>query len=118
MNGVTQELSHSQEQYLRVIYELSKTKPAVLQIDVARRLGRSKPSVCRAIALLRQKGLLDPAGRELVLTTKGMALAERSARIRERMREVLLQFGVDPDTAPDSAEEIAWLLGEAHSPQS
>ena len=46
----------SEEMYLETIYLLSKTLPVVRSIDVAADLGYAKPSVCRAIKLLQQRG--------------------------------------------------------------
>lgn len=110
MSGIAMELSHSQEQYLRVIYELSRTKTVVFQVDVVRMLGRSKPSVCRAVALLRRKGLLEPECRELVLTAEGLALEQRLHRAREQMRAVLERLGVPPDVMDVGMEETVGLL--------
>lgn len=107
MRGVSAELSHVQERYLRAVYEISKTKPRVFQADVARVLGRSKASVCRAVVLLRRKGLLEPDRRDLVLTAEALALEQRLHRARERLRAVLEQFPGDAA----GMEELAFLLG-------
>lgn len=111
MSGAPAELSHAQEQYLRTIYELSKTKPQVFQADVAHAIGRSKASVCRAVVLLRRKGLLEPDCRELVLTAEALALEQRLHRIREQMRAALEQLGVSAGAMDVGMEELACLPG-------
>lgn len=110
MRGTLETLSHSQERYLRTIYELSAVKPLVYQRDVVQRLGCSKPSVCRAVALLREKGLLEPDRRELVLTAEALALEQRLHRARERMRAALEQADASRDTESADMESLARLL--------
>lgn len=111
MNGGPVELSHAQERYLRTVYELSQTRPQVLQADVARALGRSKPSVCRAVALLRRRGLLEPDGRGLVLTAEARELEQRFHCAREQMRAALERLGVSADAAGAGMEELVRVLG-------
>lgn len=112
MNGALAALSHSQEQYLRTIYELSAVKPLVYQRDVVQKLGCSKPSVCRAAALLRKKGLLEPDRRELVLTAEALALERRLHRAREQMQAALEHMDILQGVEPAGMEELARLLGE------
>lgn len=104
-------LSHAQERYLRAICQLYETKPRVLQADVARALGRSKPSVCRAVALLRQQGLLEEGRQELVPTAEALALEGRLRRVRERLRAALEGVGLPSGTGEAGLEELARLLG-------
>ncbi|WP_295578780.1 metal-dependent transcriptional regulator [uncultured Oscillibacter sp.] len=60
-------LTPSQEAYLHTVCRLGEAGDTVLQRDVAQAMGRSKPSVSRAVGLLRRRGLLAP-GRALTLT--------------------------------------------------
>ena len=76
----------SQGKYLQAISRLSRGgQRPVLQRDVVRDLGCSKPSVCRAAALLRQRGWLEPDQRALILTPEGREWALRLCRARRRL---------------------------------
>ena len=93
-------LNESAEMYLETIYTLSQAQPSVRSIDVAEALGYSRPSVSRAVGLLKNDGYLtmDSDG-FLVLTDKG---AETAGRIYERhtiLTAALMALGVDPETA-------------------
>ena len=52
-------LQESGQMYLETIYVLSKEKKAVHSIDVSEHMGYSKPSVSRAIGLLKQGGYVE-----------------------------------------------------------
>ena len=92
----------SQGRYLQAICRLSGDgRRPVLQRDVVRWLGCSKPSVSRAAALLRQKGWLEPARRDLVLTAAGREWAMRLCRARHRLETL----GV-PETAAAPAAAV------------
>ena len=52
------QLQESGEMYLETIYLLSKQKAAVRSVDVAEEMGYSKPSVSRAVGLLKNGGFL------------------------------------------------------------
>lgn len=102
----------SAENYLEAILALSEKGP-VRSIDVAQHLSFSKPSVSRAMSLLRENGyvLMDDSG-FLTLTDAGMEIA---ARIYERHRLLtkwLIQLGVAPDVAAADACKIEHDLSE------
>ena len=71
-------LLESGEMYLETILVLSKKKPAVRSIDVGEYMGYSKPSVSRAVGLLKDGGyvIADPDG-HLTLTDAGREIAEK-----------------------------------------
>ena len=52
-------LQESGEMYLETIYVLSKVNPHVRSIDISEHMGYSKPSVSRAVHLLREQGYLE-----------------------------------------------------------
>ena len=98
----------SQGKYLQVICRLSEGgRRPVLQRDVVRYLGCSKPSVSRAAVLLRQRGWLEPDRRDLVLTPEGREWALRLCQTRRQLETL----GV-PETA--AAPAAAVLLEQAH----
>ena len=70
-------IQESGQMYLETIYVLSKTKNLVRAIDVCEQMGYSKPSVSRAMGILKKESLIsiDPSG-HIALTDKGRAIAE------------------------------------------
>ena len=76
----------SQGKYLQAVCRLSQggLRP-VRQRDVVRYLGCSKPSVSRAVSLLRQRGWLEPDRRDLVLTPEGREWALWLCRARRQL---------------------------------
>lgn len=97
-------IQESGEDYLEAILILKEQKGVVHAIDVARHLNFSKPSVSRAVKILREDGDLtvDPDG-AIELTEKGLEIAER---IYERHRLLTLWFtelGVSPQQAAEDA---------------
>lgn len=83
-------MQESGEDYLEAILVLKQEKGLVRAIDVARHLEFSKPSVSRAVKLLREDGdLTVSADGSLELTEKGREIAER---IYERHRLLTLWF--------------------------
>lgn len=83
-------IQESAEDYLEAILILKNETGLVHSIDVGRRLNFSKPSVSRAVKLLREDGKLT-VGEDgaLELTEKGLEIAER---IYERHRLLTLWF--------------------------
>ena len=106
-------LHESAEMYLETIYRLSQTQPAVRSIDVAEALNYSRPSVSRAVGLLKQAGLLETdSDGFLHLTPTGVSTA---AGIYERhtvITNALVALGVDPETAAEDACKIEHVISE------
>ena len=67
----------SGEDYIETIYRLKKSKGVVYSIDVAKEFGYSRPSVSRAMGILRDEGLItmDEVSKEIRLTEKGQKKA-------------------------------------------
>ncbi len=99
-------LTHSQERYLRTIYALSAVKSQVYQRDVVQELGCSKPSVSRAVAPLRKKGLLEPNRRELVLTAEAQTLEQRLERVRAQVKAARGQTELPSEAMKAGMEEL------------
>ncbi len=104
------ELHESAEMYLETIYVLSQ-KGAVRSIDVAEKMGYSKPSVSRAVGLLKNGEFLtvDPDG-SLVLTEKGRDAAKSIFERHTLLSEALIKIGVDPETAALDACRIEHVI--------
>ena len=101
----------SREDYLETILVLHQEKGAVRSIDVAERMRFSKPSVSRAVGLLRNAGLstMDPDGL-LHLTSAGQAAARGVYERHTVLRDFLVQIGVDAQTAAEDACRIEHVI--------
>ncbi len=97
-------IQESAEDYLESILILKEQKGAVRSIDVARYLNFSKPSVSRAMSLLRQNGyvVMDREGL-LELTDTGRAIAEPIYERHCMLTKWLMALGVSPETAARDA---------------
>ena len=93
-------LQESGEMYLESIYVLSKKSNTVRSIDVCEYMGYSKPSVSRAVGLLKQGGYLvmDDEG-YLSLTDVGTEIAEKIYERHNLLSQFLISLGVDEQTA-------------------
>lgn len=100
-------MHESAETYLETIYTLSLTSNSVRSIDVAEALNYSRPSVSRAVGLLKKDGylLMDEEG-FLTLTEEGRGLAERIYERHTVLTAALEALGVDKETAAEDACKI------------
>ncbi|MBQ2765968.1 MAG: metal-dependent transcriptional regulator [Clostridia bacterium] len=97
-------LQESGEMYLETIYILSKSNANVHSIDVGERMGYSKPSVSRAMSILKSGGYITMAADgTLNLTTRGREIAEKIYERHTILTELLVSLGVDNDTASEDA---------------
>ena len=97
-------LMESGQMYLETIYVLSKEKCGVHSIDVSEHMGYSKPSVSRAIGILKKGGYVEMAeDGSLTLTEAGLALAEQIYERHTILTEFLTRLGVDRETAAEDA---------------
>ena len=100
-------LQESGEMYLETIFILSKTTPHVRSIDVVEYMGFSKPSVSRAISLLRSGGYvnMDKDG-YLTLTDAGKEVAEKMYERHSLLTGFLTALGGSEATASTDACKI------------
>ena len=107
MEELPMALKESAEMYLETIYTLSKTNSYVRSIDVAEALGYSRPSVSRAVGLLKKDGYLSVHDEGfLILTEKGTETAEKIYERHTILTAALVALGVDPETAAEDACKI------------
>ena len=106
-------LHESAEMYLETIYCLAKERGAVRSVDVAVQLGYSKPSVSRAVGLLKQGGYLtmDAEG-FLVLTQQGIDTASRVFERHTVITALLRRLGVSEETADADACRIEHVISD------
>lgn len=106
-------LQESGEMYLETIYVLSKKLPLVRSVDVSEHLGYSKPSVSRAVGLLRNGGFIAVGDNgELKLTDEGKAIAETMFERHTLLTECLIRLGVAPEIAAEDACKIEHVISE------
>lgn len=97
-------LHASGEDYLETILILQKQCGMVRSVDVARYMSVSKPSVCRAVAVLRDGGFLEmDEDHFLYLTDEGREVAEKIYERHQFFTEQLIAAGVDPKIAEADA---------------
>ena len=103
----------SGEMYLEAILVLAKTSGYVRSIDVSEYLGYSKPSVSRAMGILREGGyiLMEKDG-AITLTDSGKKLAETIYERHTVLSELLIRLGVDEKTATDDACRIEHVISD------
>ena len=101
----------SGEMYLEAILVLAKKSGYVRSIDVSEYLGYSKPSVSRAMGILREGGyiLMEKDG-AITLTDSGKKLAETIYERHMVLSELLIRLGVDEKTATDDACRIEHVI--------
>ena len=106
-------LHESAEMYLETIYELSQKNSYVRSIDVAESMGYSKPSVSRAVGLLKQGGylIMDKDG-ALILTESGIAVAKNIYERHKVLSQLLEAIGIDKKTAVEDACKIEHVISE------
>ena len=103
----------SGEMYLEAILVLAKKSGYVRSIDVSEYLGYSKPSVSRAMGILREGGyiLMEKDG-AITLTDSGKKLAETIYERHTVLSELLIRLGVDERTATDDACRIEHVFSD------
>ena len=106
-------LHASGEDYLEAILVLYKKTGMVRSVVVARHLEVSKPSVCHAVATLRDGGFLTmDEDYFLHLTDAGLEVAEQIYEKHRFFTERLIEAGVDPETAERDACRIEHVISQ------
>ncbi len=107
-------LMESGEMYLETILILSRQKSGVRAIDVGEYMGFSKPSVSRAMGLLKNGGyvVVDNNG-FITLTEAGAEIAERIYERHTLLTELLTRLGVDRETAAEDACKMEHYISSA-----
>lgn len=100
-------LQESGEMYLETILILTEKNPHVRSIDVCEYMGFSKPSVSRAIGLLKNGGYVSVDGDGyLSLTEEGKSVAQKMYDRHRLLTEFLVSLGVSEDVASQDACKI------------
>ena len=106
-------LQESGEMYIETIYILSKQQNYVRAIDVGEYMGFSKPSVSRALGLLKKGGYVtaDKEG-HLFLTETGLEVADKMYERHTLLTRFLMHLGVEESIASEDACRIEHVISD------
>ena len=106
-------IQESGEMYLETIHVLLKEKQYVRSVDVAEHMGYSKPSISRAMGLLKNGGFIEiaPDG-AITLTDTGLAVAEKIYERHTLLTQLLMTLGVSEATALEDACKIEHSISD------
>ena len=107
-------MKESGEMYLESNHVLCTTKSAVRSVDVAEHMNYSKPSVSRAVGLLKKDGYIevDKDG-YITLTQLGKDTANKIFERHTLLTKMLVSLGVDDKTAAEDACRMEHVISEA-----
>ena len=106
-------LQESGEMYLEAILVLSQRGKPVRSIDVSEYLGYTKPSVSRAMSLLRSGGYVEvDRNNYLTLTEEGSEVAERIYERHRVLAKLFMDLGVSSETAVEDACRIEHVISD------
>ena len=106
-------IQESGEMYLETIFVLLKEKNLVRSVDVAEHMGYSKPSISRAMGLLKKGNFIEiaPDG-AITLTDAGVQVAEKIYERHTLLTRLLVQLGVSPETAAEDACKLEHAISD------
>lgn len=103
----------SGEMYLETIHVLSQKSASVRSIDVAEEMGFSRPSVSRAMGILKKDGFIEIDGQGFIkLTEKGEKQAMRIYERHVLLTDLFERIGVGKETAEEDACRIEHYLSD------
>ena len=106
-------LQESGEMYLETIYVLSQKGSSVRSIDICEHLGYSKPSVSRAVGLLKKGGYINVSSEGFItLTDIGIEVSQKLFERHTLLSNMLIRLGVDEATATEDACRIEHVISE------
>ena len=106
-------LLESGEMYLETIYVLTKENPHVRAIDVGEHMGYSKPSVSRAMGLLKSGGYVSVDENGFIsLLPPGLEVAEKIYERHTLLTSFLVRLGVSQETATEDACRLEHVLSD------
>ena len=107
------QLQESGEMYLETIYLLSRRMSGVRAIDVGEHMGYSKPSVSRAMGLLRAGGYITvDEGGFITLTDAGREIGEKIYERHTLLTAFLVRLGVDAEIAAEDACRLEHAISD------
>ena len=105
--------NESAEMYLETIMMLTEKQPHVRSIDVVHETGYTKPSVSRAVGLLKKNGhILVDEGGYITLTESGREIAAMIVERHRVITEFLVELGVPREIAADDACKMEHIISD------
>lgn len=104
--------TESSEDYLEVIFVIRQESGRCRNVDIAERMGVTKPSVTKALARLSAQSLVKVVGRDVRLTQKGLGVARATLDKHEFLKRLLCDAGVDARLAAREACRMEHCLSE------
>ncbi len=107
------QIQESGEMYLETIYVLCKSMDTVRSVDVAEHMDYSKPSVSRAMGLLKNGGFIEiaPSG-AITLTETGAQVARKIYERHTLLTRFLIELGVSPEVAGEDACKMEHAISD------
>ncbi len=106
-------LQESGEMYLETIYILSQKSHSVRSVDVGEYMGFSKPSVSRAMGILKSGGYVTSSDDgSLLLTKAGLEIAKKIYERHTTLTDFLIRLGVSEDTAAQDACKMEHVISD------
>jgi Mn-dependent DtxR family transcriptional regulator len=107
------QILESGEMYIETIYVLTKKGAPPRAIDVGEHMGFSKPSVSRAIGILKKNGFVTVGDDgAITLTDEGIAIAEKIFERHTILTAFLEKIGVPPEVAEQDACKIEHRISD------
>lgn len=107
------DIYESGENYLETILVLKNKNGYVRSIDIAHSLSFSKPSVSRAMSILKKAGHIVVGGEGFIeLTESGAAIAEKINNRHQMLSAWLIAIGVDPEIASHDACRMEHVISQ------
>ena len=106
-------IQESGEMYLETIHVLLQKNGHVRSIDISEHMGYSKPSVSRAVGLLKNGGYIqvDRDG-SITLTPVGLETANKIYERHTVLTQFLVRLGVDPEVAAEDACKLEHAISD------
>ena len=106
-------IHESGEMYLESIHVLLQQRGKVRSIDISEYMGYSKPSVSRAVGVLKSREFIvvDKEG-FITLTEKGLAVAQKIYERHTLLSRLLIALGVDPEIAAEDACKLEHAISD------
>ena len=105
--------NESAEMYLETIYLLTRQRSRVRSVDVAEHMGYSKPSVSRAVSILKESGYITfHEDKSITLTETGRKVATNLFERQVVLSHLLMKMGVDEDTAYEDGCRLEHVISD------
>lgn len=106
-------IHESGEMYLETIHVLLKKNGAVRSVDISEHMGYSKPSISRAVGLLKKQGYITVDGSGYIsLTEDGLNVANKIYERHNVLSSLLIKLGVDAETAAEDACRLEHAISD------